>query len=144
MTKKGQLGSYHLMITSQYFNTIEDFKNLAFATPKAKENTEKFHFNPIDLTRRTRPLFTQLETLHVYEKGNEMFLDEKFFRRVIHYEVEFKTFEQLPQEGFVYKNVLFDTIDSCKHDVISPTVIAIGNRCFTTRITFQEISNFIK
>ena len=61
-----KLGPYQLMVASQYFNSIDDFKHLELATKKAKGNMEKFHFNPISLTKDTIDYFAQLETLHVY------------------------------------------------------------------------------
>ena len=45
--KKGQLGVYQIMVASKYFERIDDFINLELATPKARGNMEKFHFNPI-------------------------------------------------------------------------------------------------
>ena len=48
-TKKGQLGVYHLMIVSKYFDTIDDYINMELATPKAKGNMEKFRMNHIAL-----------------------------------------------------------------------------------------------
>ena len=73
-----KLGPYHLMVASQFFTDINDFKNLEYATKKAKNNTEKFHFNPIPLNKQTRPYFTSLETLHINKKGDEEFRDEHF------------------------------------------------------------------
>ena len=43
-----KLGPYHLMVASQYFDSIDDFKNMEYATKKGKGNMEKFHFNPIE------------------------------------------------------------------------------------------------
>ena len=87
---KNKLGSYQLMITSKYFDDINDFKNLEYATKKAKGNMEKFHFNPIPLTRETRKYFTHLETLHVYNEGDEEFRNEHFYKRIIHYEIDYE------------------------------------------------------
>ena len=96
------------MVASQYFESINDFKNLELATKKAKDNMEKFHFNPISLTRETRKYFTQLETLHVYERGNEEFRDEKFFKRIIHYRVKWNEYFQRKEEDDVYLDVVLD------------------------------------
>ena len=86
---KNKLGRYQLIVASQYFNTIDDYKNLEYATKKAKEIMTMFHFNLIPLTKRTRKYFSQLETLHVYKKGDEEFRNEQFYKRIIHFEVTY-------------------------------------------------------
>ena len=88
--EKGKLGVYQLMITSKYFNDFDDFKHLQFATPKAKEIMAMFHFNPIPLIKESRKYFSQLETLHVYNKGDEEFRNEHFYKRIIHYEIDYE------------------------------------------------------
>ena len=89
---KNKLGPYHLMVASQYFESINDFKHLELATKKAKNNMEKFHFNPIPLTKETRKYFTSLETLHVYDEGDEEFREEQFYKRIIHYRIDYKVY----------------------------------------------------
>ena len=89
---KNKLGPYQLMVASQYFESIDDFKNLEYATKKARGNMEKFHFNPIPLNKKTIKYFTQLETLHVYNKGDEEFRNRKFYKRIIHYRVTYYEF----------------------------------------------------
>ena len=83
-TMKRRLGVYQLMIASKYFETIDDFINLELATPKARGNMEKFHFNPIALDSWSRQFFTSLETLHLYSEDDETFdEDEEIIKRVI-------------------------------------------------------------
>ena len=75
---KNKLGPYQLMVASQYFEWIDDFKNLQLSTPTAKDNMEKFHFNPIPLDAWSRQFFTSLETLHMYNKEDNHFEEEQF------------------------------------------------------------------
>ena len=102
---KNKLGVYQLMIASKFFEDINDFKNLEYATKKARGNMEKFHFNPIPLTKETRKYFTNLETLHVYNKGDEEFRDEKFYKRIIYYEIEYDDYFEQKQEEDVNLHV---------------------------------------
>ena len=64
--EKGKLGPYHMMIASKYFESIDDFKNLEFATPKAYKNADKWHMNPIPIKPEQLRYFPNLETLHLY------------------------------------------------------------------------------
>ena len=77
------------MVVSQYFETINDFINIEIATPKAKGNMAKFHFNPIPLDEWSRTLFTSLQTLHLYDEKDERFEEENLYKSIIHYEVEY-------------------------------------------------------
>ena len=104
-----KLGSYQLMIASKYFESITDFKNLEYATKKARGNMEKFHFNPIALTEETIHFFAQLETLHVYNEGDKEFRERKFYRRIIHYALDYSDYMRRTQsEEDVYLNLVFD------------------------------------
>ena len=84
-----KLGPYQLMVASQYFELIDDFKNLEYATKKARGNMEKFHFNPIPLNEESIKYFIHLETLHVYNQGDEEFRDKHFYKRIIHYPMKY-------------------------------------------------------
>ena len=102
--KKGTLDSYSLMVVSKYFKTIDDFINLELATPKAKGNMSKFHFNPIPLNMWSRKFFTSLETLHLYDRNNCHFRNEKFYQRVYWYEVFYgRDWEQKKNENGIFK-----------------------------------------
>ncbi|ELP86247.1 leucine rich repeat containing protein BspA family protein, partial [Entamoeba invadens IP1] len=68
-----QLDSYSLMIVTKYFNTIEDFINVEFVNKKFRFNLDKFHFNPIRLTKKTLKYFSHIETLNVWSKDDEHF-----------------------------------------------------------------------
>ena len=128
--EKGKLGPYQLMIVSKYFDEINDFKHLEYATKKAKDNMEKFHFNPIPLTKETRQYFTSLETLHVYKKGDEEFRDENFYKRIIHYKVNYKEYFEKQQEGDVFLNVILDQKSSKQINHIPPEITQLDDLCF--------------
>ncbi|ELP83976.1 leucine rich repeat containing protein BspA family protein, partial [Entamoeba invadens IP1] len=68
-----QLDSYSLMIVTKYFDTIEDFINVEFVNKKFRFNLDKFHFNPIRLTKKTLKYFSHIETLNVWSKDDEHF-----------------------------------------------------------------------
>ena len=108
-----KLGPYHLMVVSQYFEDINDFKNLEYATKKARGNMEKFHFNPIPLTKESIKYFSQLETLHVYKKSDEEFRDEKFYKRIIHYSVGYEQYKIMNKgDEDIFLNVIFDKFEA--------------------------------
>ncbi|ELP92392.1 leucine rich repeat containing protein BspA family protein, partial [Entamoeba invadens IP1] len=67
------IGSYHVMIVSKYFKTVEDFINLEFVCKKFNDNMEKFHYNPIPLTFKTLKYFPNIETLHLWNKDDDNF-----------------------------------------------------------------------
>ena len=128
--EKGHLGVYQLMITSKYFDSINDFKNLELATKKAKGNMEKFHYNPIPLDRETRKYFTSLETLNIYRKGDEEFRDEHFYKRIIHYRISYEEYLEKKQEEDEYVTVCLSEKQTKGMDEIPPGVTEIGDLCF--------------
>lgn len=168
-TKKGQLGVYHLMIVSKYFKTIDDFKNLELATPKAYGNMEKFRFNPISLTKDTIKFFTHLETLHVYNKDDDHFTNRHFWKRVIWYAKDINKLQSEPM-GTVFKrfkinnaciehiryNISNHTVTISRDNIndkgvdigldkivqlviISPSIVHIGKRTFNCCTDLQDI-----
>ena len=135
---KGKLGVYHLMIASKYFNSIDNFINLELATPKARGNMEKFHFNPIDLDKWSRKFFTSLETLHVYNKNDDHFTNEDFYKKVIWYDVNYTKYNEMKKENEIkkdneiYKNVVLTQGEAkrLKLDRIPEGVTSLGKGCF--------------
>ncbi|ELP83879.1 hypothetical protein EIN_438930 [Entamoeba invadens IP1] len=67
------LTGYHIMIVSKYLKTIIDFINLELVCKKFGGNMEKFHFNPIPLNSKTLGYFPNIETLHLWDEGDENF-----------------------------------------------------------------------
>ena len=130
---KNKLGPYQLMIVSKYFESINDFKDLELATKKAKDNMEKFHYNPIPLTRETINHFSHLETLHVYRKGDEEFRERKFYKRIIHYEISCEEFLLNKQPEDIYLDVELDRESAKDMKTIPLGVTRIGEEAFERR-----------
>ena len=105
---KYQLSPYDLMVVSKYFESIDDFINMEIGIPKTKGNMSKFHYNPIPLDAWSRTLFTSLETYHVYSDEDEPFVDDKFFKRIIWFDVTYDEWIEYQKEGEEYKHVVLD------------------------------------
>ena len=56
-TKFCQLDNYCIFLASQWFDDIEDHVNLVRVCKRLRLNMEKFHFNPVSLTKETREYF---------------------------------------------------------------------------------------
>ena len=80
---------------------------------------EMFHFNPIPLTKDTRKFFTSLETLHIYNKGDEEFREEKYHKRIIHYEIEYTQKKKVDHR--LKRLITSKTHFNCKYCVINIT-----------------------
>ncbi|EDR24270.1 hypothetical protein EDI_282900 [Entamoeba dispar SAW760] len=87
-----KLGYNEIMIISKCFDDINDFINLETGIKRFQGNIERFHFNPIPLNHYSRKLFTNIETLHIYNEEYEIFNDGKIFKYVIWYEVNYSTY----------------------------------------------------
>ena len=109
------LDSYCLMITSKYFNSLEDFKNIELSSPKYKENMEKFHFNPISITKEELKYFPRLETLHLYNENDELIEGGEIKKYIIEYKVTYGKYLQMKEENknkiIEFKKVLLTTED---------------------------------
>ena len=60
-TSKHNLDAYSGMIIGKYFNNSKDFKNLEQVNSKFKDTPEKYHYNPVALTKSNRKLFPRLD-----------------------------------------------------------------------------------
>ena len=120
--EKYKLGIYDITIAAQYMESFQDFQNLEMATKKAYGIMDKYHYNPIVLTKEIRPYFGHVETLHIYNKGDEEFKDEEFYKIIysekhgwMHgYIIPHKTTYKNKKELFMYK-VPVDSIESITH-----------------------------
>ena len=142
-TFRAQLEPYHLMIASKYFEEIDDFINLTFATKKARCNMERFHFNPISLDGWSRQFFTSLETLHLYDREDKKFEEEKFFKRIIWYDVEYNDDLEKNKEDVVYKkNVILtkEYREQTGMTTVPDMVTEISKDCFWNCTNLKEIS----
>ena len=76
MNKLCQLDNYCIFIASKYFESIDDHINLVHVCKRLRCNMEKFHFNPLPLTKKTRNYFSYLQTLFIYNIDDELFEDD--------------------------------------------------------------------
>ena len=77
-----QLDNYCLFISSKYFETIQDHINLIQISKRMKLNMEKFHYNPISLTKKIVSFFPNVETQHIYKPKDEYFTTGRIQRYV--------------------------------------------------------------
>ena len=70
------LDNYCIFLSSKYCLSLEDHINLAFVCKRLQFNMDKFHYNPISLTDKTRKYFPNIETLHLYEPTDKPFSSE--------------------------------------------------------------------
>ncbi|ELP86680.1 hypothetical protein EIN_289520 [Entamoeba invadens IP1] len=164
-----KLDPFHIMIVSQYFTGISDFKNLENVHQKYKGNMLKFHFNPIPLTPEILPLFPNIETLNVWSLPAEFFnfydlvedslhsdykkkktqkntrksrksLTREFVHLNIWYEVSYSR-SLITENGKIsYKNIcLFDFERRMNYNTIPQNVKSLGDKCFAFEKTLSEI-----
>ncbi|EDR27139.1 hypothetical protein, conserved [Entamoeba dispar SAW760] len=126
-----KLGYNEIMIVSMYFNEIKDFINLEMGVKRFRGNMERFHFNPIPLNHYSRKFFTNIETFHIYNRGDEIFKDGKIFKKVIWYQVYYSTYLQEKEQGNIYKNIEYTEEDRKKYgNTIPSEVKSLGKECF--------------
>ncbi|ELP85450.1 hypothetical protein EIN_087720 [Entamoeba invadens IP1] len=86
-----KLDGYSMMIVSTYFEDFDELYNTTLVCKKFGDLFKKFHYNPFPLTNKTRPFFTNLQTLYLYFPGDNAFEKEDFYKRLIVYEVDYTT-----------------------------------------------------
>ncbi|EDR26179.1 hypothetical protein, conserved [Entamoeba dispar SAW760] len=127
-----KLGYNEIMITSMYFNDIEDFINLEIGIKRFQGNMERFHFNPIPLNEYSRKLFHNIETFHIYNENDEIFNDGKIFKYVIWYLVEYSKYLQEKEKRNIYKNIIYTQYDRNKYGTTIPSEVkSLGYNCFS-------------
>ncbi|ELP95278.1 hypothetical protein EIN_430840 [Entamoeba invadens IP1] len=126
-----RLDSYSLMIVSKYFTSIEDYINVEFVCKKFQNNTEKFHFNPISISTKTRKFFPHLETQHLYSNNDFKISSKRIIKFVLWNIVDYKTFLKENGQGNVCRNVMYTKNDRERFGVDVPTgVNQLGCNCF--------------
>ncbi|EDR27107.1 hypothetical protein, conserved [Entamoeba dispar SAW760] len=126
-----RIGYNEIMITSKYFNDINDFINLEIGVKRFQGNMERFHFNPIPLDEYSRKLFPNIETFHIYKYNDKIFNDGKIFKKVIWYLVDYSTYLKEKEQGNIFKNIEYTKEDRHKHGTtIPPEVKFLGYECF--------------
>ena len=66
-----RLDNYCLFIASRYFDSINDHINFIFVSKRLRNNMEKFHYNPVSITKKTKHYFPNIETQHLYTKEDK-------------------------------------------------------------------------
>ncbi|EDR26762.1 hypothetical protein, conserved, partial [Entamoeba dispar SAW760] len=126
-----RLGYNEIMITSMYFNDINDFINLEIGVKRFQGNIERFHFNPIPLNEYSRKLFPNIETFHIYNKYDKIFNDGRIFKQVIWYLVNYSTYLKEKEAGNSCKNIEYTKEDRNKYgNTIPPEVKSLRCNCF--------------
>ena len=123
--------NYCIFIASRWFDSIDDFINLTFVSKRMRGTMEKFHYNPIPLTKSIRPFFPNIETLYIYDILNcELFEnDKKFMKRIC---VQPISTQKYIERESLFRNVQF---------TISPYVFS---KCSSlTTFKFVGIKNLV-
>ena len=105
------LDYYTVYLASRYLETIDDHVNLVLSCPKCEKNMEKYFYNPVPLTERTRTFFPFLRTLYVYNHSNILFEnDPNIIAREKHYSIAPKYVKRLEKViDMKISNYLFDS-----------------------------------
>ncbi|EDR23183.1 hypothetical protein, conserved [Entamoeba dispar SAW760] len=136
-----KLGYNEIMITSKYFNDINDFINLEIGVKRFQGNIERFHFNPIPLDYYSRKLFTNIETFHIYNEEDEIFNNGKIFKKVIWYTVSYSKYLKEKEQGNICKNIMYTNCDRNKYGTTIPSEVkSLGYRCFDECISLKSIN----
>ncbi|EDR25223.1 hypothetical protein EDI_148970 [Entamoeba dispar SAW760] len=126
-----KLGYNEIMITSKYFNDINDFINLEIGIKRFRGNIERFHFNPIPLNQYSRKFFPNIETFHIYNENDKIFNDGRIFKKVIWYKVEYSKYLFEKEQGNICKNIEYTEEDRKKYgNTIPSEVKSLGHGCF--------------
>ena len=72
-----QLDNYCLFLTSKWFSTIKDHIHFIQTCKRLEFNITKFHYNQLPLNERTRELFPNIQTLFVYSKQDNQFINDQ-------------------------------------------------------------------
>ncbi|EDR29443.1 hypothetical protein EDI_014330 [Entamoeba dispar SAW760] len=136
-----KLGYNEIMITSMYFNDINDFINLELGVKRFRGNIERFHFNPIPLNEYSRRLFANIETFHIYNKKDKIFNDGKIFKKVIWYTVDYSEYLQEKEQGNICKNIEYTKEDRNTYgNTIPSEVKSLGYKCFDECYSLTSIN----
>ena len=137
--KQIKIDLYSIMITSKYFESIDDFINLELSSKRFQGNMERFHFNPITLTKQTKQFFSSLQTLHLYEEDDEEFLeDNKIIKRIYWYTIDYERMKQMDSNKNECKSIYYKGISDETRQIIIPDGVSIINS-----MTFPEETEYI-
>ncbi|ELP94535.1 hypothetical protein EIN_116460 [Entamoeba invadens IP1] len=144
------------MIVSKYFASLNDFIAFEQVCTKFKNTLNRFHINPIPITKKMIKHFPQIETLNIWNKTDEHFgyqiftkenavfsniTEFNFYKVNIWYQVEFGI-TQFPQNNiFVFKKVCLTRKDRelLKGDI--PTnVMSLETSCYADENSLTSIT----
>ena len=141
------LDNYCIMIASKYFNCIDDFVNLEMGCKHFKGNMSKFHYNPIQLTPKTRDFFPYLQTLKRYSSIDEQFENDEriLFREYAKYH-NFNVLAEEKNQLEVWtskqmNNILFDSLsDNWKYEtsILSERLLSKKNLLFLIEVQEEQ------
>ena len=105
--KDFHIDAHYMVIVGRYFETNNDFINLVKTSKRYKSLLEIYRFNPI----RDRSLFPNVQTLHIYEKGDfdiERYND--YINSGIHFfqfwKAEYSIVEKLQRRNIIEKCII--------------------------------------
>ncbi|EDR23193.1 hypothetical protein, conserved [Entamoeba dispar SAW760] len=135
-----KLGYNEIMITSMYFDDINDFINLEIGIKRFQGNMERFHFNPIPLNNYSRKLFPNIETFHIYNRRDKIFDDGRIFKKMIWYKVKYSTYYERNNKE-IYKKIEYRKEDRYKYgNTIPSEVKSLGYECFERCYSLTSIN----
>ena len=72
---RGRLDGHSAMIVGKYFESVEDFQNLAMANKKYADLAERYHYNPVEIDpEKQLTIFPKMETYRIEEYGSPNFV----------------------------------------------------------------------
>ena len=96
--RTNKLTSNELHIVSKYFEKLEDYFHLEFASKKCKGNCERFRYNPISLSSSTIQFFPNIKTLHLYSLKDEILQDKNIKKIIVWYRMGYHESEKFAIE----------------------------------------------
>ncbi|EDR26408.1 hypothetical protein, conserved [Entamoeba dispar SAW760] len=138
---KRTLDKYTGMIVSTYFENINDFINFEMTCKKYEGNMEKFHFNPIPITIKTRRYFPNIETLHLRKENEEKIEGGKINKKVIWYKKTYSDAIEEINKGNECKNICYTKEDRKKYgNNVPKNVNILENECYSHCIDLETVT----
>ena len=120
------MDNYTIFLSSQYFNTIEDFINLELTTKRFQGNLSKFHYNPITLNDKTVHFFPNIQTYYVYNEEDELLTSNKINKYVLWYKMNYSQSLMEKLKGNECKNVYYSEEDKQKYKLLNQIFTKFG------------------
>ena len=134
-----------MFIVSRYFETIDDHINLVIGIKKLRGLLEQYRFNPVELTTQSRSLFPNIETLYLYRRKGELFLDDKKIKKRIYgkpisYE-EWKNMDDWKQDTITFPQIVMKDEECFKRNgkTIPVQVNTLSDECFNEYLNVNNL-----